>query len=281
MSSAQPFIEIRKLFFGRCLGHFPPAYTADKNGKALHSWRMLITAFVDSDCTYSRTDLKQPWDAPKNRIYSAKYYSEFACPSDEASPPSSSDQTNYLAVVGPNAAWTGDKPRKLEDFGENAAHTIMLVEVAGSGIHWAEPRDISLDTLGAAGGNSPSLALMSPHGRRQDFLFTYDGIPGVHVATVDGKVHFLRTGNRSPEELRRVLQIGGFTEEEMGSPGDLYGEVRRPDWPNIAALLVWLLSVVTLLVGAVRSRKRLSVVPTPPAEPPRMSPACAARPRGG
>jgi len=35
------------------------------------------------------------------------------------------------------------------------------------------------------------------------------------------------------------------------------------NWPNIAALLVWLLSVGTLLTYAVRSRKRLSVPPTP------------------
>jgi len=33
---------------------------------------------------------------------------------------------------------------------------------------------------------------------------------------------------------------------------------RRPNWPNIAALAVWLLSVGTLLYDAVRSRKRLS-----------------------
>ena len=35
------------------------------------------------------------------------------------------------------------------------------------------------------------------------------------------------------------------------------------NWPNIAALLVWLLSVGTLLTYAVRSRKSLSVPPTP------------------
>ena len=31
--------------------------------------------------------------------------------------------------------------------------------------------------------------------------------------------------------------------------------VRRLNWPNIAALAVWLASVGTLLIGAVRSRK--------------------------
>jgi hypothetical protein len=35
-------------------------------------------------------------------------------------------------------------------------------------------------------------------------------------------------------------------------------EERRLNWPNIAALAVWLLSVGTLLVGAVRSRKSVA-----------------------
>ena len=81
----------------------------------------------------------------------------------------------------------------------------------------------------------------------------------------DGSVRFLRTGNRSPEELRRILQIGGFTEEEIGNQGDFYGGRLRLNWPNIAALAVWLLSVGVLLTHAVRCRKPQAVPPTTPA----------------
>ena len=56
--------------------------------------------------------------------------------------------TNYFAVVGPNAAWTGDKPRKLADLGKDAVHTVLLAEMADSGIAWAEPKDLSLDSPG-------------------------------------------------------------------------------------------------------------------------------------
>ena len=38
----------------------------------------------------------------------------------------------------------------------------------------------------------------------------------VHVAMADGSVRFLRTGNRSPEELQKLLQIGGFKEDAIG-----------------------------------------------------------------
>jgi hypothetical protein len=40
-------------------------------------------------------------------------------------------------------------------------------------------------------------------------------------------------------------------------------EYRRLNWPNIAALAVWLLSVGLLLTCAVRSRKPPAVPPPP------------------
>ena len=55
-----------------------------------------------------------------------------------------------------------------------------------------------------------------------------------------------------------MLQIGGFKEGEFGDP------VRRLNWPNIASLAVWLLSVGTLLTHAVRSRKVRSGLPQSP-----------------
>ena len=93
---------------------------------------------------------------------------------------------------------------------------------------------------------------------------------GVYVAMADGSVGFLRTGNRSTEDLRKVLQIGGYKEEARGFTRP-YGEPRL-NWPNIAALAVWLLSVGTLLTHAVRSRKRLSVPATPPPASPTSGP---------
>ena len=65
---------------------------------------------------------------------------------------------------------------------------------------------------------------------------------------------FLRLGNRSPDDLRKLLQIGGFKEEEIWRLRQ-----RQLNWPNIAALAVWLLSVGTLLTQAVRSRKARAI----------------------
>ena len=80
---------------------------------------------------------------------------------------------------------------------------------------------------------------------REEFFFTHDY--GVNVAMADGSVQHLWTAGRSNEDVRKVLQIGAYTKEEIGSHEDSYGEERHPNWPNIAALAVWLLSVAMLL----------------------------------
>ncbi len=240
-------------------GCFPPAYIADKNGKPMHSWRTLLLPYLDSD-VYKAYKFTQPWNGPTNKKLLA--YSTatpfYACPND-ASPvlPMGALQTTYLAVVGPNAAWAGEKPRKLADFGTDAASTVMLVEVANSDIAWAEPEDFSLETLGLAGAGSPPLPMATEHRLRDNFFFAYDRGSLANVAMADGSVHCLPLGNLSNEDLRSVLQIGGCKGDAIADP------VLRLNWPNIAALAVWLLSVGTLLTQAVRSRKVLPVMPPP------------------
>ncbi len=255
-------------------GCFPPAYIADKNGKPMHSWRVLILPYLGHDDLYKAYDFTQPWDGPKNSRVSALPLRVYACPCEPDARLAGAAQTSYVAVVGPSAAWAGDKPRIAPlDFPGGASNTIMVVEVANSGINWAEPRDLSLDTLGAAEDKSPALVPLSKHDRRgefflgnqaffvtyEKFFFIYDY--GVNVAMADGRVQHLWTAGRSNKNLQKVLQIGAYKKEEIGTHNDFYGETRRPNWPNIAALAVWLLSVGTLLTGAVRSRKMRSSPP--------------------
>jgi len=236
-------------------GCFPPAYIADKNGKPMHSWRVLILPYLDRPDLYKAYDFSEPWDGPKNKRLLAMCPRIYLCPSDPPASLSVATPTSYVAVVGPRAAWAGEKPKKTADFADATADTIMLVEVAQSHVLWTEPRDLSLDMLGAADAKSPPLVVSSYHGKREEFFFTYDRASGVNVALADGSVRYLCIGNRSIEDLRKLLRIGGLKKEESGDPE------RRLNWPNIAALAVWLLSVGTLLTHAVRSRKPL---PTPP-----------------
>ena len=133
-------------------GSFPPAYIVGKNGKPMHSWRVLILPYLDEKALFKEYDLAEPWDGPNNRKLLAKRPEVFACPSDPIAGKPDATMTSYLAVVGPNMAWAGEKPRRANEF-SSLSHSIMLVEVANSEIEWTEPRDLSLNTLGVAKPN--------------------------------------------------------------------------------------------------------------------------------
>ena len=238
-------------------GCFPPAYIAGKNGKPLHSWRVLILPYLERTDLYKAYNFTEPWDGPRNHKLLASCPRLYQCPSDPSACASGSTQTSYFAVVGPKAAWPGEKSRKLGtvDFPGGPSNTIMVVEVANSGIPWMEPRDLSLDVLRATGAKPPALAVSSNHGHNEDFFFTYDQHCGANVAMADGHQDYLPPDSLSTEHLRKILQVGGYREEASGSGSDSFDDGRRLNWPNIAALAVWFLSVGTLLVRAARSRK--------------------------
>ncbi len=240
-------------------GCFPPAYIADKNGKPMHSWRVLILPYLDQDPLYKMYDFTEPWDGPNNKKLLTSRPMVYACRSDPNAFSPGATETSYVAVVGPNAAWAGEKSRKLGpvDFAAGISNTIMLLETTDAGIAWTEPRDLPLDAVG-------SPVVSSKHGQGKDFFFTYDGPSSFNVAMTDGSVHYLPPGSFSTDGQRKMLQIGGFgaeEQEEMASRATTYGMERRPNWPNIAALAVWLASVGTLLTHAVRSRKVVPVSP--------------------
>jgi prepilin-type processing-associated H-X9-DG protein len=249
-------ISLALLSYEGTNGCFPPATIADKNGKPMHSWRVLILPYLEQNRVYNAYNFNEPWDGPNNKKLLGSRSPIYACPSDPNANAPGATQTNYVVVVGPNAAWPDQKSGKhrLDDFRGESSLTIMVVEVANSGIQWTEPRDLSLDTLGLAGAKSSALTVSSYHHPLDDFFFIYDRC-GVNVAMADGHIEYLPPGRLSTNNLRKILQIGGYRGEENGSGVTSFDEGRRLNWPNIAALAVWLLSVGVLLYRAVRGRK--------------------------
>jgi hypothetical protein len=47
-------------------GGLPPAILYDKDGKPLHSWRVLILPFIEETKLYEEFRLDEPWDSPHN-----------------------------------------------------------------------------------------------------------------------------------------------------------------------------------------------------------------------
>ena len=93
---------------------FPPAFIADKNGKPMHSWRVLLLPYLCGNEFYEQYRFDEPWDGPHNRALAAKmpsiYQSLYHCPSD---PKIDSMETSYVMLVGPHAISDGPTGRTV------------------------------------------------------------------------------------------------------------------------------------------------------------------------
>ena len=174
-------------------GCFPPAYIPDENGKPMHSWRVLILPYMERDDLYKAYNFDEPWDGPNNSVLADMMPDVYRCPSERA--PNLND-TSYAMVVGPGCISDGPGAAKIADITDGASNTLMVVEVAGNGINWLEPKDwdtaqsdFFIDDGDGQGGESDH--------------------PGVvNAAFADGSVHSL-SSDFDPEALKAMTTIHG------------------------------------------------------------------------
>jgi hypothetical protein len=145
-------------------GVLPPAYVADNAGRRLHSWRVLILPYLGYESLYSQYKMDEPWNGPHNRRLTSAMPEVFQCPAGSTG---AANRTNYVAVVGPAAAWRDGTPTKMSECGDASAqiNTIMVVEITDSDIVWMEPRDIEFDDA-VRGVNAGFVPGISSHHRR-------------------------------------------------------------------------------------------------------------------
>lgn len=112
--------------------------------------------------------------------------------------------TSYVAVVGQGTAWPGAGATSFKDFRDGTPNTLLVAEIADSGIHWMEPRDLDADAMPFCVNPAKGPGISSHHrdvGWSQRLL-------GAHVGIADGSVRFLPTDTRQ-EMLRALLSISG------------------------------------------------------------------------
>jgi hypothetical protein len=163
-------------------GRFPPAVLYSKDGKPLHSWRVLLLPYLDEDL-YKQFNLEEPWDSPHNikllpRIPDVYRYVR----RDGPTPPR--NHTYYHVFVGKGTPFEGTTGIPIEDFPDGRSETILIVE-GGEPVPWTKPEDIPFTE------DHPfaKIATVSPYGFESVFA--------------DGALHFIQ--NQVNESTIRAL----------------------------------------------------------------------------
>ncbi len=182
-------------------GEFPPAYLPGIDGKPAHSWRVLLLPYLGYDDLYSRYTFDEPWDGPNNGLLADEMPMEYRCPSAR----NPGLYTNYVAVVGPETLWPGERAVSLKGI-ENPWATIHFVEIADSDIHWMEPRDLTLDEAAVGVNVNSHRGISSNHPG------------GASCWMLVGERYFLHDGT-SAAVLRAMLTIGGGNQLDVSKDG--------------------------------------------------------------
>lgn len=183
-------------------GSYPPPYIADASGKPLHSWRVLLLPYLDQKALHSQYRFDESWDGPNNSKLHNIVVKLFCCPADENA--SRKAETSYVVVTGPKTPWRGASSHLRDaDLLDGLSNTILVVEVASSGIHWMEHRDLDI--------NQMPMTINARSG--QGISSNHPG--GANVAFANGRIEFL-TNDTSPEILRALLTSSG--KEPPGQP---------------------------------------------------------------
>jgi prepilin-type processing-associated H-X9-DG protein len=124
-------------------GVYPPAYRADKNGKPLLSWRVLILPYVEGDGLYKEFHLDEPWDSPHNKKLISRMPSVYR---NLNSAVGGQGKTNYLTVRGKDTIFSGAKGTRIADVTDGTSTTIMTVEAPDDkAVIWTKPDDFEYD----------------------------------------------------------------------------------------------------------------------------------------
>jgi prepilin-type processing-associated H-X9-DG protein len=187
-------------------GRFPPAYVADKDGKPLYSWRVLLLPNIGRSDLYEKFHLDEPWDSPHNRQLVDVNIGAYSCPVDLQSNRSRiTGETNYVLVVGPHALSHGPDSVRGTDINDRSK-AILLVEAADTGIHWAEPRDLNADGMSYRLNDPEYFSISSRHPK------------GANAAFCDGHVEFLNDST-DPEAIKTMTTIRGGDHKELQGKG--------------------------------------------------------------
>jgi hypothetical protein len=179
-------------------GRLPPAYTVDKQGRRMHSWRVLLLEFSDPDL-YAQYDLSRPWNSAVNLAFAKKMKKDgpYRCPTETPEDPL---WTSYVMLGGPTAFSDGPNGRKFEELTDGVSNTVAVVEMSPSGILWTAPYDLNVAEMSFKVNDPDHACPRSCHSH------------GANILLSDGSVVYFGTGSNplnADKHLKALTTING------------------------------------------------------------------------
>ncbi|HEY2883496.1 MAG TPA: DUF1559 domain-containing protein [Pirellulales bacterium] len=164
---------------------FPPGFQADKNGKPLLSWRVLLLPFLEQKDLFDQFKLDEPWDSENNKKLIDKMPDIYKVPGSKVA---GEFKTVYLTPRGETTAFPGAKGIRFREIPDGTSKTLALVEASDDkAVVWTKPDDFDVDE------KNPIAGLVG----LRDGLFL--------AAFCDGSVRPL-SANLDAETLRRLFR---------------------------------------------------------------------------
>lgn len=124
----------------------PPAFIADKDGKALLSWRVVLLPYLGESKLYKEFKLEQPWDSEHNEKLLPRMPKVYALPGVTTKEP---HVTFYRVFFGPGTLFSkpdGQCAYTIGEIPDGTSNTIFAVE-ADERVPWTKPDELSYDPL--------------------------------------------------------------------------------------------------------------------------------------
>lgn len=175
-------------------GEFPPAVIKDKDGKPMHSWRVLILPYIEQQGLYSQYDMNQPWDSPQNMQVANSMPQVYRSPLDTSNKPNS-NITSYLLFAGKGTVFGEEGKASIGNITDGTSNTVALTEVDNSGIIWTQPVDLDAEKLDF---------VIRDMRNQQPGQINSEAGGGVMMGFFDGSVRFM-SSQTNPQELRSAV----------------------------------------------------------------------------
>lgn len=169
-------------------GAYPPAFTADAEGRKSHSWRVLLLPYLDEEALFAQIRLDEPWDSDWNSQFHSQTPNVFKCASTSETLGDKSRRCSFSVVLSDKESGVVETAFRAdgtsvapEDLRDGAANTILCVE-RKSPVCWMAP-DVELTAARVLAENE------KPVRERVDFGCWHKR--GANALMFDGSTRFL------------------------------------------------------------------------------------------